>query len=155
VKHLSRIAFLLILALCASACGDLSARQLETSREKNAAREAVKELNKLAAAVEAGADLKQYGALVMGAKPRVDGFYTKLSEGELSQEIRSAMKAYIDAGIAWEAMTYRQFQEWDLLVLKYPIPSDTGASLNQAEVLKTIWGKARQHLDRASALASQ
>jgi hypothetical protein len=151
VKYPSRVAILLFVALIVIGCEEKGL----SPREKEIASRAVQTLRQVATAVEAGMDLKPYGALALDTKAKVDKALIALPEDEVSKEIKLALRAYIDAGIAWEAMLNQQYQEWHLLMAKYPIPPETSQPLNHNEVLKTIWSDARQHLDRASQLLGQ
>lgn len=147
MRILAYPAFICLLSLSLIGCG-----AKRSASQTASARVALQALEKVAAAADLKTGYSTYADLVLEARTRVQQASKMLPDDELSKEITSAMKAYFDAGLAWEAIETRSFQEWYILAARYPIPSDTGSSLNKQEVLKTIWTLARQHLDRASAL---
>jgi len=139
-----------LLGLALSGCG-----QKRPANQVEAAQKAIAALEKVAAATETARNYDEYATIVIDAKTRMDRAAIGLPSDEFYQEISSAMKAYIDAGLAWDALNTRQFQEWYLLAAKYSIPPNPDQTTNQKEILKTIWADARRHLDRASALLKQ
>jgi|GEM_PF-5147183 len=144
-----RAALICWLGLSVMGCGEK-----RSASQTASARAALDALNRVAAAADINTGYSKYADVLLAMKPRVEQASRILPDDELSKEIGLAMKAYFDAGLAWEAMEARTFQEWYILVDRYSIPSDTGSSLNKQEVLKTIWTAARKHLDRASTLVS-
>src|SRR5215213_5897598 len=80
-----------------AACGGLS------SKQKAAAANALKALQKLNAATEIGVNYQSYQLLLIEAKTQVNEAESVLSDGELKSELSAAMDAYADAGDAWGA----------------------------------------------------
>src|ERR1700759_4072160 len=79
------------------ACGGLS------SKQKTAAANAMKALQKLNAATEIGVNYQNYQPLLIEAKTQVNEAESVLPDGEVKSELNAAMDAYADAGDAWEA----------------------------------------------------
>src|SRR2546423_328903 len=110
------IIFLTIFSLLA-ACGGLS------SKQKEAAANAMKALQKLNAATEIGVNYQNYQPLLIEAKTQVNEAESILPDGELKSELSAAMDAYADAGDAWGAfIRYGKGDEESFLRLNNPEP---------------------------------
>jgi hypothetical protein len=136
------------------ACGGLS------SKQKDAAKDALKALRKIEAATQVGVSYMQYGPLVIDAQAQVNEAMSMLPDGELKKELKAAMEAYADAGQAWEKTINGRLQGsslGDSLDKKYSLglPSKDEYVYEKAMrevVLSKIWAAGREHIERASSL---
>lgn len=153
--------FMVALAIVSliSACGGLS------SKQKDAASDALKALRKVDAATQVGISYFQYQPLVIEAQAQVNEALAVLPDGELKKEISLAMEAYTDANIAFKVQGFILSpsvagvnQEAEFLVKKYSLPpyaplsNPTSTVVRREDALSAIWKAARTHIDRASSL---
>jgi hypothetical protein len=138
------------------------------------AQPALKALRVVAGATEVGISFEEYGRRMIDLKAEVDKAAGDLLDAELKGEIRASLQAYVDAGQAWNELTRGGYQLSrsflnpdrqpfaDALQKKYDIPTeilDPGAptkpyrTMDGQLVLRTIWGAARKHLEKAETLA--
>ena len=124
-----------------------------------------------------GARYQEYGARVTEVKAEVEKSLPALPDGEFKNEVRLALKAYTDARRAWDSIIRSNkrhpsmYPDSDILAAilqkTYKIPTETLPGLgspddrgyiptframNLDDILSTIWGTAREHTERASAL---
>jgi hypothetical protein len=131
----------------------------------------------MASATEVGINFQEYGKRLIDLKADVDEDVAQLPEGELKQEIKLAVEAFVDANTAWNKMIdnnflHTAFEPGKTLQKKYSmkgIPSPdlgfklppgvtdpTGSLVIPKNVaLNTMWGEARKHIDRATQLQNQ
>jgi hypothetical protein len=143
-------------------CGGLS------SKQRTAVDDAMKSLRKLAAATQVGVNYQQYGTLVIEAQAQVNDALAVLPEAELKTEMNAAMEGYADAGRVWSVKIdsrrlYSNSEPGQTLIPKYSLKTTpyyfSGAqkpaweSVDADQALQIIWGIARTHLDKASALS--
>ncbi len=138
---------------------------------------ALKSLRRMAAATEVGINFQEYGKRVIDLKADIDEDLSQLPEGELKQEIKLAVEAYVDANTAWNEMSDNNylstaFEPGKTLQKKYsmrglPAPDlkvklpkgmegYAGSLMVPKNIaLNTIWGVARKHIDKATQLQNQ
>jgi predicted small secreted protein len=131
-----------------SACG-------LSSKQKEAADNAIKALRKVEASTQVGVNYMQYMQLVIEAKSEVNAANAALPDGELKQELNSAMDAYADAREGWGAdiQSGGVGANSDLgkkLIGKYKV--QPAYFLDKGDMLHKIWDTAKTHLDRAAGL---
>ncbi len=134
-------------------------------------RDAMQALRRVAeGAVLGTVTLEQYRTLVGNADTAMTAAQASLSAGELKTEMEAAHQAYKDALRAWEWVAQREQQleqrnppmylTPNSLALelrqKYNVPEkrhqlSTVPHLERDDVLRTVWGAARAHIDRAAA----
>jgi hypothetical protein len=136
------------------------------------ARDAIKALRKLDSATSAGVTRTEYGTRLIDAKATVDDLLPRIAEGDLKSEIVAAMREYVAASDAWQALYEINLDEisrghgtagvvhsvpkW--IVEKYSIkPDDPGVGMGAlyitSSILSAVWHVAKDHLDKAAQLA--
>lgn len=124
-------------------------RQVLTANEVTAARAALRELRRLAAAESVAPSYDDYVKLLLAVK------------GEVRDEISLALEAYQDLQRAWNATRgllvapVIGYEPQRTLIVKYGIPIDRGGDMPMMDfkgAVFTIFKAAREHTDRASAL---
>lgn len=128
--------------------------------DRAVARDALKALWKVDAAMRVGADYGQYASLTADAAAQVSEAVALLPEGELRGEIRLAMEAYVDGKRAWDMALTNEGQlpaahpDVEAWKKKYAHQGEaTGAAqVPRDVVLKAMWIEARSHMERASGL---
>lgn len=133
--------------------------------QRTAAKAALKALRKLAAATEVGVTKQVYGERLIDAKVDVSENLQELPAGALKTEIQTAMDAYADAASIWDDSF--QYQYWAVLfvgtpgeiIKKYSIPVSTSEGdlreITEGDriiILSTIWGAAKEHMNKATIL---
>lgn len=143
---LAGIAIAMLMAV--NACHSLSKEQ------KTAARDTLKALRKLDAALQVGTSYAQFSPLVVEAQAQVNEAKAVLPKGELRRELTSAMEAYADAREAW-GYTFDDRAPTSSIVLpdyrkKYP---EIGEFTYTYEQLAVRLGEiGHNHLERADNL---
>jgi hypothetical protein len=136
-------------------------RQVLTAKEVSAARAALKELRKLAAAESVATSYDDYVKLLLAAKGEVDDYLVDIPLGEVRDEIGLALEAYQDLQRAWNttrgllAAPIIGYEPQRTLIVKYGIPIDRRGDMPLMDfkgAVFTIFKAAREHIDRASAL---
>lgn len=136
-------------------------RQVLTSEEASAARAALRELRRLAAAESVFPAYEDYVRLLLGVKGEVDGYLADLPPGEVRDEIALALEAYQDFRRAWDttrgllAAPVVGYEPQRTLIVKYGIPIDRRGDMPVMDfngAVASIFGAAREHIERASAL---
>lgn len=139
-------------------------RQVLTAREIAAVRTALKELRKLAAAEAVAPTYDEYVKLLLSVKGEVDDCLADIRPSEIKEEIGLALEAYLDLQRAWNttrgllAMPVIGYEPQRTLIVKYGIPIDMGGDMPLMDfkgAVFTIFGAAREHIDRASRLLTQ
>lgn len=94
---LTQLSTIIISAIifCASCANSLPPEALSATKE------AVSALQKLNAATDVGINQVEYGKLLIDAQAKVNQASSKLKDGELKTEIKSAMECYVDAKSLW------------------------------------------------------
>lgn len=93
-----KIHFLLILVILISACGGL------TEKQKKSVEDSISALNKLEAATDIGISKSEYSRMLIDAIPVVTKANESLPDGDLKQEIKITMDAYLDAKELWDIL---------------------------------------------------
>jgi hypothetical protein len=136
-------------------------RQVLTANEVTAARAALRELHRLAAAESVVPSYDDYVKLLLVVKGEVEGYLADLPPGEVRDEIGSALEAYQDLQRAWNttrgllAAPIIGYEPQRTLIVKYGIPIDRRGDMPLMDfkgAVFTIFKAAREHIDRASAL---
>lgn len=130
-------------------------------REAAAARGALKSLRRLAAAESIAPDYDEYGRLLLTAKGEIDDYIADIRPGEVRDELRRALEAYIDLRVAWSttrgmlAMPVIGYEPQRTLIVKYGIPINRRGDMPLMDfhgAVTAIFRVARQHSERAAAL---
>lgn len=138
--------------------------QVLLARESVAARGALKELRRLAAAELVAPSYDDYGKLLLAVTGEVDDYLADIRPGEVKEEISLALTAYQDLQRAWNttrgllAMPVIGYEPQRTLILKYGIPIDRRGDMPLMDfegAVITIFKAAREHIDRASALLAR
>jgi hypothetical protein len=138
----------------------VSRRQVLTAKESVAARGALKELRRLAAAESIAPSYEDYVKLLLAVSGEVDDYLADIRPGEVREDIAFALTAYQDLQRAWNttrgfmAMPVIGYEPQRTLILKYGIPIDRRGDMplmDFAGAIFTIFKAARTHLDHASA----
>lgn len=151
-RFVARLSLVTILSIFA-ACGGLS------SQQKTAANEAMSSLRKLESSSQVGASYMHYGPLLIDARAKVNEVSAKLPDGELKNEIKSAMDAYESAGSMW-----KRTLDWGNIALqksageymtkeekiKYSLPAS--GDLSRSQVMDAMWAAGSKHVAQASIL---
>lgn len=125
------------------------------------AREAVRALQKLVSATEAGMNYREYGTRLADTKAAVDEATRALSDKAIKTSIVSAMDAFLDAGSAWDFMIRLRVSEINVtteygaaLQKKYSIPitSQILKEMDRNAVLSAIWKEAGKRTAEAQRL---
>jgi hypothetical protein len=136
-------------------------RQVLTANEASAARAALRELRRLAAAESVTPPYDDYVRLLLVVKGAVDGYMADLPPGEVKDEIGMALEAYQDLQRAWNttrgllAAPVIGYEPQRTLIVKYGIPIDWRGNMPLMDfkgAVFTIFKAAREHIERASAL---
>lgn len=136
-------------------------RQVLTANEVSAARAALKELRRLAAAESVAPSYDDYVKLLLAVKGEVDGYLADLPPDEVRDEIGLALEAYQDLQRAWNttrgllAAPVIGYEPQRTLIVKYGIPIDRRGDMPLMDfkgAVFVIFKAAREHIDRASAL---
>lgn len=129
-----------------------------SSSPNPAASDALKSLRKLSGAAQVGSNLQEYTSRLIDAKAEVDEKAAQLPEGELKQEIKSALEAYTDAKTIW-AVFGRGYVDETLepgksIISKYNVPkgSNYTSGRDLETTLSTIWQAADKHIEKATEL---
>jgi hypothetical protein len=142
-------------------CGGLSTKQ------KTAASDALKSMNKISAATEVGVNYPQYGQMVIEAKAQVNEAVAVLPDGNLKKELNAAMDAYADSMKIWqhklnnrslfsdEPDSYTLIQKYSLKTTSFQFQGRPIDAADPAQALQTVWGTARTHLDKASKMLNK
>jgi hypothetical protein len=142
----------------------VSPRQVLSAKEAFAARGALKELRRLAAAESIAPSYDDYVRLLLAVTGEVDDHLADIRPGEVREEISLALAAYQDLQLAWNttrgllAMPVVGYEPQRTLILKYGIPIDRRGDMplmDFAGAIFTIFKAARGHIDRASALLAR
>ncbi|MCA1634463.1 MAG: hypothetical protein LC802_12405 [Acidobacteria bacterium] len=108
----------------------VSRRQILSAKEAIAARGALKELRRLAAAESIAPSYDDYVKLLFAVTGEVDDYLADIRPGEVKEEIGLALAAYQDLQRAWNttrgllAMPVIGYEPQRTLILKYGIPID-------------------------------
>lgn len=148
----TQILILLILTICSMiACGNFDSNQRETAED------AIKALKKLDSATSVGMNKMQYSSLLIEAKTTLDNSLTDLPEGELKNELKASMDAYVDANNAWNGKILAS--DGTNLTTKYgrgemsPLSEDLMENEKMRNlIIDLVWLAARTHLENASTL---
>ncbi len=141
-----------------------------------AAQDAIKARRKLDSATSAGVTRQEYGTRLIDAKATIDDLLPRIANGDLKSEIAAAMREYVSASDAWQALYDINLDEisrgisvaglvhtvpsW--IIEKYVIRPDDpgvrkgpykGALYATSSILSVIWHLAKGHVDRAAQLA--
>ncbi len=136
-------------------------RQVLTANEMSAARAALRELRRLAAAESVAPSYDDYVRLLLAVKGEVDGYLADLPPGEVRDEIGFALEAYQDLQRAWNttrgllAAPVIGYEPQRTLIVKYGIPIDRRGGMPLMDfkgAVFAIFKAAREHVERASAL---
>jgi hypothetical protein len=136
-------------------------RQVLTANEVTAARAALRELRRLAAAESVAPSYDDYVKLLLVVKGEVDGYLADLRPGGVRDEIELALEAYQDLQRAWNttrgplAAPVIGYEPQRTLIVKYGIPIDRRGDMPLMDfrgAIFTIFKAAREHIDRAAAL---
>ena len=136
-------------------------RQLLTTNEATAARAALRELRRLAAAESVAPSYDGYVKLLLAVKGEVDDYLADIRPGEVRDEIGLALEAYQDLQRAWNttrgllAAPVIGYEPQRTLIVKYGIPIDRRGDMPLMDfkgAVFVIFKAAREHIDRASAL---
>ncbi len=142
----------------------VSRRQVLSTKETVAARGALKELRRLAAAESIAPSYDDYVKLLLAVTGEVDDYLADIRPGEVKEEIGLALAAYQDLQRAWNttrglmAMPVIGYEPQRTLILKYGLPIDRRGDMplmDFAGAVSTIFKAAREHIDRASALLTR
>jgi hypothetical protein len=138
-----------------------------TTAQRQAAKDALKSLRKLNAAVEVGLNNAQYTDRLIDAKADIEENLTSLPNGALKQSIQSALRAYEDAGTVWKASFESKYVESYLISVRdifvwyrikvppiaantFPEVSDDFAKIDYVKVpMSKIWGFASKYIAQA------
>jgi hypothetical protein len=138
----------------------VSRQQILSAKETVAARAALKELRRLAAAESIAPSYEEYVKLLLAVSGEVDDYLADIRPGEIREEIMLALTAYQDLQRAWNttrvfmAMPVIGYEPQRTLILKYGIPINRRGDMPLMDftgAIFTIFKAARTHLDRASA----
>jgi hypothetical protein len=136
-------------------------RQVLTANEVTAARAALRELRRLAAAESVAPSYDDYVKLLLAVKGEVDDHLADIRPGEVRDEIGLALEAYQDLQRAWNttrgllAAPVIGYEPQRTLIVKYGIPIDRRGDMPLMDfkgAVFVIFKAAREHIDRASAL---
>jgi len=138
----------------------------------SAARDAIRALRKLDSATSAGVTRTEYGTRLIDAKATVDDLLSRIAEGDLKSEIAAAMREYVSASDAWQALYEINLDEIKMghgtagvvhsvpkwIIEKYNIkPDDPGVGMGAlyvtSSIVSAVWHVAKDHLDKATQLA--
>jgi hypothetical protein len=141
------------------------------NRSLTAARGAITALRKLDSATSAGVTRTEYGTRLIDAKAAVDELLPGIADGDMKSEIAAAMREYVVASDAWQALYEVNLDEigrgrgtagvvhsvpkW--IVETYGIKSNDpgvgmGALYLTSSILSVVWRVAKDHLDKAVQL---
>jgi hypothetical protein len=127
-----------------------------------AASDALKELRKMSGAVEMGLSLEEYTKRMIDMKAEIDEKLSGVPDGELKQEIKSALQAYIDAKTLWTSAggdrVYTSPGNNKAIFNKYSIPIESiglEPSTNKKVTLSLVWAIANKHIEKATELNSK
>lgn len=136
-------------------------RQVLTANEVNAARAALRELRRLAAAESVAPSYDDYVRLLLAVKGEVDGYMDDFPPGEVKGEIGMALEAFQDLRRAWDATRgllaapVIGYEPQRTLIVKYGIPIDRRGDMPLMDfkgAVFAIFRAAREHIERTSAL---
>jgi hypothetical protein len=136
-------------------------RQALAANEVNAARAALKELRRLAAAESVAPSYDDYVKLLLAVKGDIDDHLADIPPGEVRNEIGLALEAYQDLQRAWNttrgflAAPVIGYEPQRTLIVKYGIPIDRRGDMPLMDfkgAVFMIFKAAREHIDRASVL---
>jgi hypothetical protein len=132
------------------------------NKTNEAAVNALRALRKMMSATEVGISYQEYGSRLIDLKAEVDEALSQMQPGDLKTEISSAMEAYADASTAWSTALqhgrdsmFPDLEPATSLIRKYDLPIDRSIGMPlvmRSVALSKIWGMARNHIERASAL---
>jgi hypothetical protein len=141
--------------------------------QKTAAKEALKQLNKLAAATEVGLSYRDYGTRIVDVSGDLKEALNAIPESDLRKQMTLALGDYVRAREVWNALIISEYGEvfekvmCPGLVSDYPqmhcsvqtTYSGSGrlvrASItddSKARILSAIWTSARSHISTAEQL---
>ena len=156
MKHIRMIictGFIVLLAGCSG-----GRKSIEASNK------AIQALKKVQAMIDVGPTYRNFGGAVAEAKTTVDEALPDVSNEQLKKEIADAMETYIDSNKLWNQIaTQNSIRKEDgmgkVLTEKYgifinPVWDMYFSEENQQALLKEMWTKAKQHLDKAIAISS-
>jgi hypothetical protein len=139
-------------------------RHILTAKEVSAARAALKDLRKLAAAESVAPSYDDYIKLLLAVKGEVDDYLADIPPGEVRDEVGLALEAYQDLQQAWNmtrgllAAPVIGYEPQRTLIIKYGIPIDRRGDMPLMDfkgAVFMIFKAAREHIDRASTLLRQ
>lgn len=139
----------------------ISRRQVLSANEVTAVRGTLRALRRMAAAKEIAPDYDQYVKLLLEVKGEVDDYLADLRPGEIKDELRLALEAYMDLQRAWNAtrgfltMPVIGYEPQRTLIIKYGLPIDRRGDMPIMDfkgAIFTIFEAAHEHLERASIL---
>jgi hypothetical protein len=142
----------------------ISPRQVLSAKEAVAARGALKELRRLAAAESTAPSYDDYVRLLFAVTGEVEDYLADIRPGEVREELSLALAAYQDLQMAWNttrgllAMPVIGYEPQRTLILKYGIRIDSRGDMpimDFAGAISTIFKAARGHIDRTSALLAR
>ena len=131
-------------------CSDLS------SDQKIEVEEALRALGEIDASTTIGINYRDYNSLVLKSNAQVKEAADILPEGQLRDELISAMSAYVDARAAWayhlssEYHTYLSNEEelGRQLIAEYSLPE----TFETKDAVPIIWEYAGKHYMKAKGL---
>jgi hypothetical protein len=144
--------------------------------QKTAAKEALKQLNKLAAATEVGLSYREYGTRIVDVSGDLKEALNAIPESDLRKQMTLALGDYVRAREVWNALIISEYGEvfekvmCPGLVSDYPQMncsvqtnySGSGrfvrASItddSKARILSAIWASARSHIGTAEQLIAR
>lgn len=160
--------FVLISVASSLSCSKTnSPQQAQSPMGLAQAKEALKDLRKVQAAVSVGTNQINYDPLLIQAKSSCEEAKRKLPGGALKTEIDQAIKAYADAGMLWSKWRdimpdSPPYQAWKAKYgikshskkLTEPMPM-TVVSFDPDESVPVIWSYAAKHVEEISRLVDE
>ncbi len=144
-----------ILAFC------LGIVSCSSSNSTAATSEAIKELRKMSGAVEMGLSLEEYTKRIIDMKAEVEENLSQISDGQLKEEIKASLQAYIDAKTLWNSSVEPKSSDsssvYQAVFKKYDLPGEYDPDLMKDSkfrslVMSIIWLTAKKHIEKAEEL---
>ncbi len=123
---------------------------------------AIKALRRMSAAAEVGVIFTEYSSRLIDTKAAVDEATEILPENALNSELQMAVRAYVDAGQAWNKMNKDEIlinsdDTFWYLVNQYSLRPDVSNPeipvLTRQLVLSTLWQRANIHVRNSATLS--